>query len=436
MVMNRRTILAIAVSLAGLILGLALLVLRASSLPALELNEEKSTLYSNPERVEIVGYEDDCMEPFISRDGKYLLFNNSNAPGVETKLHLAKRIDNLSFRYIGILPGSISNTKDMAPAADVDGKLYFTSLRSYPSDGHSIYVGDFVDEKLEAVTAANIEIMRAPGLINMDCDISPDGMNLIISRARFEFAKVVPSESDLMMYKNVGNGFGTDQQYLSMCKNLNTRALEYAPAISIDGRELYFTRANLKLVQGSSQGPYVRIMVATRKKTSEPFGVPKVLSEIQGFVEAPTISLDKSEMFFHKKDGNRYSIYRATRAESIKLLGSAKAFRLQEGFGLGSRFMNAEDKQFRTVKEWIRTSYFDTGNIHRMQGRPKVTAWGRSLSVYSSASGSDTSLLVRLPINTDILDMDQTACNAEFERLEDIFKKAGHPYSSGKAAAD
>lgn len=434
--MNPRTILAIAVSIAGLVLGLTLLVLRASSLPAVEIEEGKSTLYSNPEKVEIVGYDDDCMEPFITRNGMYLLFNNSNAPGVDTHLHLAKRIDKLRFQHIGVLPGSVSDNKDMAPTADVDGKLYFTSLRSYPADGHSIYAGDFADEKLDGVKAANIEIMRAPGLINMDCDISPDGMNLIFSRARFEPLKVVPSESDLLMYKNVGNGFVTDAQYISMCKNLNTKALEYAPATTIDGRELYFTRANQKLVQGSSQGPYLRIMVATRKKTNEPFGVPKVLSDIQGFVEAPTVSLDKSEMFFHKKDGEKFSIYRATRAEGINLLRSAKAFRLQEGAGLGSRLVNEQDKQFGTIKEWIRTSYFDTGNINRMQGRLPVKAWGRSLSVYSAPSGSNGTLLVRLPMNTDILDMDQTACNAEYERLENIFKEAGRPYISGTAAAD
>jgi hypothetical protein len=170
-------------------------------------------------------------------------------------------------------------------------------------------------------------------------------------------------------------------------------------------------------------------MVATRKKTNEPFGVPKVLSEIEGFVEAPTVSLDKSEMFFHKKDGNRYSIYRATRGESIKLLQSAKAFRLQEGFGLGSRLVNEQDKQFRIIKEWVRTSYFDTGNINRMQGRLPVKAWGRSLSVYSSPSGAEADLLVRLPMNTDILDMDQRACDAEYESLEEIFKEAGRQFT-------
>jgi hypothetical protein len=39
-------------------------------------------LFDNPERVTILGYDDDAMEPFITRDGRYLLFNNLNEPTV------------------------------------------------------------------------------------------------------------------------------------------------------------------------------------------------------------------------------------------------------------------------------------------------------------------------------------------------------------------
>jgi hypothetical protein len=57
----------------------------------------------------------------------------------------------------------------------------------------------------------------------------------------------------------------------------------------------------------------VRIVMATRASVNEPFGEPHVLSALPGFVEAPTISLDGSELFFHKKVGDKYRIYRAVR---------------------------------------------------------------------------------------------------------------------------
>ncbi len=44
-------------------------------------------------------------------------------------------------------------------------------------------------------------------------------------------------------------------------------------------------------------------MAATRASVSDPFGGPRVLSSLTGFVEAPTISLDRKEMFYHRKVG-------------------------------------------------------------------------------------------------------------------------------------
>jgi hypothetical protein len=52
-----------------------------------------------PKRVEITGYEDDAMEPFISRDGRYLLFNNLNEPATNTDIHFAERKDDFTWLY-------------------------------------------------------------------------------------------------------------------------------------------------------------------------------------------------------------------------------------------------------------------------------------------------------------------------------------------------
>ena len=42
------------------------------------------TAFGNPQRVTIQGYNDHAMEPFITRDGRYLFFNNLNDPAVNT----------------------------------------------------------------------------------------------------------------------------------------------------------------------------------------------------------------------------------------------------------------------------------------------------------------------------------------------------------------
>src|SRR5260221_5721335 len=52
--------------------------------------------FANPERVTIAGYSQDAMEPFITRDGTRLFFNNSNASTVNTNLFQATRIDDVT----------------------------------------------------------------------------------------------------------------------------------------------------------------------------------------------------------------------------------------------------------------------------------------------------------------------------------------------------
>jgi hypothetical protein len=87
--------------------------------------------FSNAERVSILGYADDAMEPFITRDGKYLFFNNLNEPRVNTNLHWAERIDDLKFRYKGEIAGVNTSALEGVPSMDRQGDFYFVSTRSY-----------------------------------------------------------------------------------------------------------------------------------------------------------------------------------------------------------------------------------------------------------------------------------------------------------------
>jgi Tol biopolymer transport system component len=114
------------------------------------------------------------------------------------------------------------------------------------------------------------------------------------------------------MARLTDGAFRMDAASATIMKNINTGALQYAPAISDDGLELYFTRASQKM-SGTDAPGSLRIMVAARGSVNDPFSEPRALTALTGFVEAPTVSPDEKEMFFHKKVGKRFLIYRAER---------------------------------------------------------------------------------------------------------------------------
>jgi hypothetical protein len=73
-----------------------------------------------------------------------------------------------------------------------------------------------------------------------------------------------PKESDLLVAHRDGDRFSLDPNSAEIMRNVNTTALEYAPDISGDGLELYFTRA--------SEETGLRIMLASRDSVDKPFG--------------------------------------------------------------------------------------------------------------------------------------------------------------------
>jgi hypothetical protein len=264
-----------------------------------------SDLYVNPEPITISGYTGSAMEPFISPDGRYLFFNNSNDPGVNTNLQFAERTGNLTFRYLGELPGANSDVLDAVPSIDTAGHFYFTTVRDYGRTLNSLYTGEFDGEGVANVRPVPGDISpNVPGTINMDAGISPDGQTLYISRAVIVPSAPAPTKSELLIARRKGGIFSIDPDGARILKNINTGDLQYAPAISADGLELFFTRASRTSVN---------ILVATRTSVNDPFGEPLALRQIMGFVEAPSISLDRKEMFFHKKVGDTFVIYRAER---------------------------------------------------------------------------------------------------------------------------
>src|ERR1700722_9366297 len=62
--------------------------------------------FANPTLVAISGYSGDAMEPFISKDGQYLFFNNRNDPSINTDLFYAARVDDATFTFLGPVAGA------------------------------------------------------------------------------------------------------------------------------------------------------------------------------------------------------------------------------------------------------------------------------------------------------------------------------------------
>lgn len=134
--------------------------------------------FSEPQGVTIRGYDGDAMEPFLTRDGRYLLFNNSSAPGSDTNLHYAERADDLTFDYRGEIAGINPAALDAVPAVDGGDGIYFVSTRSYEQTLSTIYRGKF-----RSGTVTNVELVsgvsrQVPGAVNFDVDVSADGSTL------------------------------------------------------------------------------------------------------------------------------------------------------------------------------------------------------------------------------------------------------------------
>jgi hypothetical protein len=78
----------------------------------------------------------------------------------------------------------------------------------------------------------------------------------------------------------------------------DTSYIIYAPQVSADGQELYFTR----LLKGTVN---TEICVSVRTATTDQFSEPVVIWSHYGYVpEAATVTTDKQRIYYHQKDGS------------------------------------------------------------------------------------------------------------------------------------
>lgn len=268
--------------------------------------------FTNPQVVTIQGYSGSAMEPSISPDGQYLLFNTSNvAPNIPA-LQLATRINAQAFEYQGPLggegvnePGVLSGT----PTMDQEGNLYFISPRSYSQTLSTIYTGRFSSGVVTGVHLLAGISGGTPGVVDFDVAVSPGGSALYVSVGQFGPGGG-PTSSVLALFDKVGSSFALDPHGAKILNAVNrVGMLNYAASVSTSGLELFFTRANPAI--GAKGIP--EVYRAVRTSPSRPFGTVQRVGAITGYAEAPSLSTDGTTLYYHQLVGNTFEIKSVTR---------------------------------------------------------------------------------------------------------------------------
>jgi hypothetical protein len=272
-------------------------------------NEEESIVattfqFESPQRVTVQGYDGQIMEPFLSRDGNTLFFNNLNNPSVDTNLHWSTRISNTLFEYQGELQGVATESLEGVPTMDQNNTMFYVYTGDYFQTLQSIYTGSYNQGSLSDISVVENLSLNVPGWLNFDVEVSNDGQSLYFVDGRYD-ENGGPYEANFSIARKNGNEFQRDPSSAMLLANINTDDLEYAAAISKDELELCFTR----IIGAISVTSEAHIYIASRTATNLPFSEPQEITEITGFVEGPTFSANDNGLYYHKKENEDFVLY-------------------------------------------------------------------------------------------------------------------------------
>jgi hypothetical protein len=176
-----------------------------------------------------------AMEPFISRDGRFLLFNNSNDPAMNTDLHFARRIDDWQWSYAGPIGGVNTAALEGTPTMDRSRRLFFVSVRNYAQTACTIHSAQFADGIASGVQLVDSVCRHEPGVVNFDVDIDASGAVMTFVDSHFG-ANGLPQDAVLVMARWDGAQFVRAADSATILAAINAgNALQYAPALSPTG---------------------------------------------------------------------------------------------------------------------------------------------------------------------------------------------------------
>jgi hypothetical protein len=149
---------------------------------------------------------------------------------------------------------------------------------------------------------------RQPGIVNFDAEISGDGSTLYFVDGDFR-SPSPPKSAEIVIARRRGGEFVRRPRSREVFKRINiSNALQYAPPISEDELEIFFTRFN-----PNTRPLQPEIYRAVPRSIAESFGTPQKVSAITGFVEGPTLGGDARALYYHKREGGRFAIFRVAR---------------------------------------------------------------------------------------------------------------------------
>jgi len=244
------------------------------------------------------------MEPFISRDGKWLFFNSRNA-GPDTALHYGLFINSTTVRYMGRIGGAANAPLphlDAVPAMTDNYEFVWISTRNYAQNYEAVFQGTFDPVYGTIPTATPVHgnfYIREPVWIVMDQELNRDGSILFYVNAHFGFPPgPLPIFSNISLaLRNPDGTYSEHPKAAEIMKTVNAAdptILTYAPSsLGTDGLELYYS-------QGGA------LFVTRRNSPDEPFGTPELInlpcSGDWTEPEAPTLSSDGKLMIFNRMD--------------------------------------------------------------------------------------------------------------------------------------
>jgi hypothetical protein len=259
-------------------------------------------------------------EPFVSRDGRFLFFNTGEQEN-NKDLHFAEWQSG-RWRYRGEI-GPQANTPGKVegnPSMDATNNFFYidadirTMARVSRFDPRSGEIGEIAE--VTGIPERVIKLFRSfQG--NMGVEVSADGQYLYFSRATWQmngFWLGTFIDSDILFsQKHNGQYVYDETQAKAVMKNINTADMEYAASISADGLELFFTRLPIDDLRKGKV--HSQIMRAARSSLSEPFSAPESIIAIgsDDFVEGPSLSPDGTELYYHKREGDKSRLYKVSR---------------------------------------------------------------------------------------------------------------------------
>ncbi len=269
---------------------------------------DADSVFASPAPVKVIGYNGQVMEPFLSRDGNYLFFNNSNENPDVTDLYYATQEADGNFRFKGKITGVNTNTLDAVASMDASGNFYFVSTRSYMDTMISVFKGQFLNGTVTDVEPVRSISSLRLGRINFDQEISANGERLYFVDGTFT-GGAVPESAYIRVAEKAGNDFTPSPNSDRIMQHVNQGKRQFAPSLTKNELEMYFTRLDAFLFH-----PEPRIYKTTRSSISEPFAEPSLVESITGFVEAPTLSPDACTLYYHMRTLSGYTLYRITRS--------------------------------------------------------------------------------------------------------------------------